>query len=446
MGVSLRLVLALMVGMVAGLLVLAGGGSNSYYFEATQILTLCLAMALAGLVYVSLSARAYPVLLMGLHYLVFFYLAPALGQLASGRFPFLARSYSAGMASAAAMVVLVFVAVLLGACVVLRWWWPTPRGQRADPTEPQAGVVLACCALSVAAALTFGYGRLGLSRGAVDDLGLVATPLMLIVQTVARAAGFIAMLLAVLGLRQRRDLTWISLAGFSLLVGLAANNPLALPRFMLGAYGIIAWLMLTSAPRWARIGLLALVPLAQVSVFPLLSTLSRGAGGALRWDPVGYLVSHGDFDGFQSTMNVVAMSGPEGLRLGRQLASAALFFWPGAAAAWKSPGTGVEGARYMGYAFTNISAPLPGELFVDFGYAGLVPLTISVAALMMLADRAYASWRNGLGRLAPAIAAGYAIILFRGSLVGVVGPFVCMLALALLVRRLQTALAPGHTV
>lgn len=408
----------------------------SYYRDAQQVLALCLALTTGALVFVSLARHAYPNLLLALHYLAFFFLLPALGQLSNGRLPFAAKSYPAAIAEAAAWTVLLFVLVLLAVSALAHFLQP-PRPRRwTIPAEPPAWLVLMLCALSVAGALGFGYGRLNLLRGEADLQGLLATPGSLILQTLARAAGFLALLLAVAGLRHRRDLAWWALVAVALVVCGAANNPLTLPRFMLGAEIIIAALVLFGLPLWLRIALLGMVPALQVSVFPLLSNLARGSGGG-RWDPLDYLTTHGDFDGFQSTMNVVALAGSSGLQWGRQLASAILFFLPSGTAPWKSAGTGVEAARFMGYRFTNISAPLPAEFFIDFGVLGVAGLTAALAWIMAWADRHFAETppKATLSALLPAIAAGYAMILFRGSLVGVVGPFACMLLLARLVQR-----------
>ena len=433
---GIRLLLAGAVALIVAVAVFWVTPAASYYRDSMQVLTLCLFLATGGLVYVSLAQAAYPMLLLALHYLEYFLLVPALGQLGQGRFPFAAKSYPAGLASAAAWLVLIFVLTLIGTSALAHQVQRRPR--RRVLVEPSAWLGLGLCAVSVVSALAFGYGRLNLWRGEADLQGLVATPLSLILQTLARAAGFLALLLAVYGLRFRWDIAWIGLVALAIVVCGAANNPLALPRFTLGAELIIAGLVLFGAPLWVRMALLGLVPLLQVSVFPILSDLARGRGGGRRWDPVTYLTSHGDFDGFQSTMNVVASVDSTGLQLGRQLASAVLFFLPGSMAPWKSPGTGVEGARFMGYGFTNISAPLPGEFYVDFGYPGLVLLTAGLAWMMAAADRQFGDGRNGagLGALLPAVGAGYVMILFRGSLVGVVGPFACMLALAWLVQTL----------
>jgi hypothetical protein len=143
-------------------------------------------------------------------------------------------------------------------------------------------------------------------------------------------------------------------------------------------------------------------------------------------------MTSGDFDGFQSTINVVAMHDERGGKGGVNLASAILFFvprtlWPG-----KSPGTGGEAAIYEGYPMYNISSPLPSEFYIDFGILGVFVLSLFFGLFVRLCDDYFLHFKKTLdltGQVLVASIAGYLFIILRGSLVGTLGP--CALSLAI---------------
>ncbi len=124
---------------------------------------------------------------------------------------------------------------------------------------------------------------------------------------------------------------------------------------------------------------------AQVTIFPAVDALGRG-DGIVSFSPLEYLSTHGDFDGYQSTINIVAWIDNQGPMLGRQLLSAVLFFVPRSFWSWKSPGTGIEAADFVGYPYINISAPMPGELYADFHLFGLILFSCLLGRIVRRVD------------------------------------------------------------
>lgn len=117
-----------------------------------------------------------------------------------------------------------------------------------------------------------------------------------------------------------------------------------------------------------------LSPVLIYFAFPFLGQWNRGAGlqdGVAAMSISEYL-SHGDMDGFQSIMNAVFYTDLHGFSFGNQISSSVLFFVPRSVWPGKSENSGSLAAESAGYGFLNISMPLPGEFFMDFGMIGVV--------------------------------------------------------------------------
>lgn len=172
----------------------------------------------------------------------------------------------------------------------------------------------------------------------------------------------------------------------------------------------------------------------------MLSELARGDIELFfQTSTIEYLSAHGDFDGLQSTINIVKMSSEQGFEYGRQITSAALFAVPRSYWPEKSIGTGGEAGYFMGYPFVNLSAPLPAEFYIDFGYFGLILFSLAFSYFCSRIDVAYGNMQKKnfhLGLVFPSVFYGYLFILMRGALVGVVGPVFLSLFVVLLVNKL----------
>jgi len=304
-------------------------------------------------------------------------------------------------------------------------------------------LVAALCVLSIAAASIIGFEAIATRRGDFMAARDLSGPAFASLLALARSCSFIALAIAIIAVRDRTSLTAALSLLVAVLVFLVSNNPLSLPRFVLGSYVIgLAFVLFRPGPL-IKAGLLVCAGAAQVTVFPLMDALSRQQGiSDFRFSPLSYISYHGDFDGFQSTLNVIAMVQSQGLAVGRQLASAILFFVPSSMLPWKSPGTGVDAAVHSGYLFTNISAPLPVEFYADFGYIGLMILSALAGLSAAWVDRMYSKAAGGIhpfSILIPIVTAGFVMILLRGSLVAVVGPFAISLLIAWLSSKVLTS-------
>jgi hypothetical protein len=138
----------------------------------------------------------------------------------------------------------------------------------------------------------------------------------------------------------------------------------------------------------------------------------------------------GDFDGFQSVNNAIIFVERFGVQYGIQLVSAFLFFVPRAVWPGKAEPTGVITAESAGYTFTNISQPLPSEFYIDFGWWGVVLSGIILGWLFFRFDRwVNRGWASDpRTRLAAGWLIGFGLPVYRGTLLGVLPPFLILAA------------------
>lgn len=436
-------------GLLVSVALLMTVPENASALGAYVLLSSTIGLCAAAIYSCVADRRPTPVLFISLIYFVFYLAGPALLHIRSERFPFFSKHYPPEFVNESAVVVLIFVAaMLLGHSLSKSRPIVSGYARGFSPSSSTFWIV-AFALSSIVFALFFGISRLTALRGETVALG-PASPFELISRSLARALSFFALFLAVITLSRTRTF-------FSLLVALAVipvflvlNNPLSLPRYISAAYILSFALFFTDFRPLVRLVLLAGMAVAQLTLFPLLSVLSRGDVRYLsQFSPARYLSTSGDFDGFQSVINVVMYTESAGFQFGRNLLSAILFFVPRSVWAGKTPGTGVDAARAVGYEFTNISAPLPAELFVDFGYIGLVAGALAFGIFISKLDQLYVRSRQEnyvAGLLFVSVFSGYLFIILRGSLVGVVGPAVLSLCVIGLLGSLspksQRAAAP----
>lgn len=101
-----------------------------------------------------------------------------------------------------------------------------------------------------------------------------------------------------------------------------------------------------------------------------------------------------------------------------------MFFVPRSLWEGKALPSGAYTAEKLGYAFTNLSAPAPGELYLEFSYVGVVLGAVAMGYVYRKADTLYAASLAfggiSLHRIQAAMLAGFTIILMRGSLLAVI--------------------------
>ncbi len=382
----------------------------------------------------SLSATSFAYLL----YATYGFILAGLMQVRSDRFYWInnavRREY---IPDAAVIVLLSTVAFALGYfCRVASRPAPVETPLAQVPAAQRARIARATFIVCL---LTFAYLLMGLrSYGVPAFIGtryttgvaLLAaggnTASYGLVFTLTRGMAIASMVIAgyvLLRLRIRNNWTLAAMA-LACVTLCIANFPPALPRFWLIAT-VLAVLMSTAKGwflRWKTV-LFAAAPLLMFGLFPFLQAYNR------RTESVNLDVSftsplegmmHGDYDGLQALVNVFGLVAQEGVTLGGRLLSALLFFVPRSVWPGKHEHTGSEAAETAGFDYFNISAPLPSELFADFHYVGAIGGMLLFGWMLRALDDGYDEARRPVISMMAVILAGFAPIIGRGPLLGVI--------------------------
>jgi hypothetical protein len=173
---------------------------------------------------------------------------------------------------------------------------------------------------------------------------------------------------AVLG--QPKPAVLLVLVAIALLV---VVNPVSCPRYVFGtvALGMAAALGMYATPgRYRTVAILALGAL--LVLFPLADSFRYDTSNGLESVDLLASLTAGDFDSFAQINNAVRFVERDGSTMGRQAIGVVLFWVPRSAWPSKPVDTGILLAESRGYSFSNLSAPLWAELFVNGSWVGLV--------------------------------------------------------------------------
>ncbi|WP_136443991.1 hypothetical protein [Pacificoceanicola onchidii] len=407
----------------------------------------------------SLSATSFAYLL----YATYGFILPGLMQLRSDRFYWINNSVRRELIPDAATLVFVStVAFAIGYFARTASARPEPPGTTAPALSVTRSAALSRATFAVCL-LAFAYLAVNVQRygplsfigtrfttslaqsagaGGVSGIGLAFTLTRGLAIAAFAISGF------VLWRMRQRDVLTVSAFGLSCVTLAIANFPPALPRFWLVAT-ILAVLMSAFSGwfrRW-KVLLFAAAPLLLFFVFPVLQAYNR------RSESLNFEVSltsplqsmlHGDYDGVQAAVNVMGLVGESGLAFGGRLLSSLLFFVPRSIWSGKYQPTGSEAADTAGYHFLNISAPLPAEFFADFHYVGAVLGMGLIGWAVRSLDDIYEAATRPLVAMVAIILAGFAPIIGRGPLLGIIAaPASSLFLLALWFILLRLRLGRG---
>ncbi len=180
-------------------------------------------------------------------------------------------------------------------------------------------------------------------------------------------------------------------------------------------------------------------------IFPLADAFRYSDKGELKTsNPVQSLLS-GDYDSFAQLTNGYLVGVREGIVPGRQFLGVLLFWVPRSLWTDKPLDTGPFIAHERGYSFTNLSAPLWIELFLNGGW---VLLAIGMFALGYALHRWDTKLNiqcelNGMPSVLGCILPFYLMILLRGSLLQAASFLACILVFpAFVAQRKQVDTRP----
>jgi oligosaccharide repeat unit polymerase len=384
-------------------------------------------------------------------YHILFYALPAIIHIQKNSFPFYSMSYKYDIILSGSIVTLMFVCCAIFGYFLCFNFFNAKTRKLVIHSYPQTYklnitmiyfIIGFMLCLQVASIIVFGLDtfltrRDEINRAAFADSSFIQVLFL----NGIRGLSFICLMTSVF-LRKIKPFNSYVLIIFSIIVFIIINYPISLSRFQFFSY-ILGFVFLNYLPtRKIKFILFSGSLIGVVTIFPFISYLGRGHGEFLlhNMSVLEYYSSNGDFDGFQSLLNVIQMTSENSFSYGYQLLGALLAFVPRVFWESKPEPTGSIAAEYMGYHFTNISSPLISELYVDLGYIGITIGAVLLGYLLRLLDifsiNKNANNKRFTDLLPIAILFSFLIILFRGALIAVISPLYIEITIAIFVLRI----------
>ncbi len=239
-----------------------------------------------------------------------------------------------------------------------------------------------------------------------------------------------ALLIYLNGMIQGRQ-KWVfsSLCVLSVLILLVAftENPLTEKRNALGpVYLGLVFVAFRSRLQGLN-GRLFLLVASMVLVFPAMTVMTHSHHQFLHGVQLSAVVEtlkdhyfSVNYDAWANTYTIVEMVGREGIGWGRQLLGDVLFFVPSSVWHTKPLATGIAVGNYLimhhGGWFTNLSAPLPAEGYIDFGNVGAALYGAVLAIFVEWLNRLATDDSRAMAFPLAAYASLYLMFALRGSL------------------------------
>lgn len=239
---------------------------------------------------------------------------------------------------------------------------------------------------------------------------------------------------------RRRPAYWLLLVSV-VAANVLLNNPISSSRFWV----LVVLLSLVFVAQFARrpVGVRWIVggfALAGLVVFPYLDFF-RTPDAVFRIDSVtSFILDKTDYDAMTQVGNSIEYSSSQGSTLGYQSLGALLFWVPRQIWPSKPIDTGSLLAQSIGYPNANLSAPLWGELYIDFGVIGVLAAFFAVGAAVGPVSRRYVRSfaRDDIltaTQFVYPVLCLYAVLLLRGSLLQAMGRLVVLIVILFLCTR-----------
>ena len=175
---------------------------------------------------------------------------------------------------------------------------------------------------------------------------------------------------------------------------LIVSFPLGVPRFYAGAV-YFALVLIFFYKRVSRIKVIYLFLFGIIFIFPLLNiarflTVSRFGFGNYELNVIRYdMFFEGHYDAYSMLMRSLKYTMSYNYCFGEQLMGSLLFFVPRNVWNSKPVASGSEIAHKLGMSFDNISCPIIGEGWLDFGVLGVVIYGLLFGYLLKQMDNRY---------------------------------------------------------
>ncbi|MER9670164.1 O-antigen polymerase [Mesorhizobium sp. M0203] len=237
---------------------------------------------------------------------------------------------------------------------------------------------------------------------------LFRTPIVVLCQV------FFSLFLA--GMHRRVVMFW-PMAFASTLMLLVSNFPTAQARGRIGSVlvaFIVIWIV-HQRPRLAR-WFPTIMCAGVLIIFPLLSQTRRQVDWeSLSLGGVRQAYFQGSFDAYQMLGVIIDYTNTHGSQWGRQFLGALLFWVPRSVWPDKPIGTGAQVATDLGLSFTNLSAPLWSEAYINFGLIGVLVTFFALGRVSGAIGGAFLD-KSGAHMIFGSFFVGFQILLLRGDL------------------------------
>jgi hypothetical protein len=278
----------------------------------------------------------------------------------------------------------------------------------------------------------------------------------LLMQSLLRGPPFIATMALIYVLVWQRHMLslanrrWLALALVLVIpLNFIANFPPALQRFWFGTIVLTYCFSLLRWPRTRPAVYILLLCGGLIFGFPVLNEF-RKAGSYDTFSLADFTdrvsrslespqqkIVRGDYDAYQMLLNATIYVDREGSMMGKNIFDSFFFWVPRRWWPDKHVGSGQFIARYHGYRFTYLAAPLWMEAYLGFSWFGVIVVFLLYGAASAFADRRFENHVRRSETLSPwvwiiSLLAGYQIYLLRGELLSGIAYLSCPLLMLLL--------------
>ncbi len=330
--------------------------------------------------------------------LFFFYFAGII-QYIYGRFPWVIYRDNETVLKANVILFLFTICYMLGSQIASERNIDFSSGDTIKEfqiTHPRM-IVISVISLGVFLNKLMNVGFAGLfSRSVVReaiDYG-ESSAFTLLMKQLLMALQCVAVLVALLGYKQDRKKIVYFLFNFGLL--LCTYPPGMISRYAVATiYGSIFILMFDSFKKNRTFILLFCV--AYTILFPFLNNFRhtdfadvdtmKALSNTIDGIQTGWLAE--DYDAYTTFTLTFDSVKSEGMSMGRQLLGVLLFFVPRTMWPNKPIGSGAYMGEKLGWDFTNVSCPIPGEAYINFGTLGVIAFGILFGFISTIMDRYY---------------------------------------------------------
>ena len=349
--------------------------------------------------------------------LIFMVLTPVT-QLSSGYSPW-KHNYTIETTEKTNFIVLIWIISYIFAygrnCTIK----PLKKKQIVDLNQRNIVILLALSILSVFILVyKCGFVNLFLRDAAVFGTGTFS----ILFTYLFRSIPVISLALAIYEKKKKNNIHIITIV-LLVVCMIISNFPVALSRYWSGTVYLGVLLVTMNYKEEMSRKLDYLIIFGLIIVFPLFSlfknmTLSEVIGSKININLFSSFNTV-DFDAYSMLGRIIEYVNINGLSWGTQIRSVLLFFVPRAVWNIKGTPTGELVATFQNSYYTNVSGPIMGEAYIDFGIIGVVIYAFIFARLFLKFDKMFWLYRESDIKYVDIIyvfMVGFTIFIMRGSL------------------------------